>query len=76
MKKRAHEINNPALAITNSVECNAEEMLKQMKGFDFGLGIALFKYFGTTDSQWKALKKYSEEDIGLDNLGLAKNYKL
>ena len=73
MKKRAHEIKNPALAITNSVECNAEEMLKQMKGFDFGLGIALFKYFGTTESQWKALKEYAEKEIGLEILGFAKN---
>jgi hypothetical protein len=48
-------------------------MLKQMRGFDFGLGIALFKYFGTKESQWKALKKYAEEEIGLDNLGFAKN---
>lgn len=73
MKKRAHEIKNPALAITNSVECNAEEMLKQMRGFNFGLGIALFKYFGTTESQWKALKEYAEKEIGLENLGFAKN---
>ena len=69
MKIRAREIKNPALAITNSVECNAEEMLKQMRGFDFGLGIALFKYFGTKESQWKALKEYAEKEIGLENLG-------
>ncbi|TFG20449.1 MAG: hypothetical protein EU533_06095 [Promethearchaeota archaeon] len=68
MKKRIHEIKSPALTITNSVECNSEEMLKQMRGFDFGLGIALFKYFGTTESQWTALKKYAEEELGLENL--------
>lgn len=68
MKKRAHEIKSPTLTITNSVECNAEEMLKQMRGFDFGLGIALFKYFGTTDAQWDALKRYAEEELGVENL--------
>ncbi len=69
MKKRAHEIKSPALTVTNSVECNAEEMLKSMRGFDFGLGIAVFKYLGTKDSQWEALKKYAEEEIGLEALG-------
>ena len=68
MKKRAHEYQSPVLAVTNSVECNAEEMLKQMKGFDFGLGIAVFKYYGTSESQWKALKEYAEKEIGLENL--------
>ncbi|MGQ4873043.1 MAG: hypothetical protein ACP6IY_03110 [Promethearchaeia archaeon] len=72
MKKRAHEIKSPALAITNSVECNTEEMLKQMRGFDFGLGIAVFKYFGTTEEQWAALKKYAEEELGLENLRIKK----
>lgn len=72
MKKHAHEIKSPALTVTNSVECNAQEMLKQMRGFDFGLGIAVFKYFGTSESQWIALKKYAEEELGLDNLGLKK----
>ncbi|MFX0154931.1 MAG: hypothetical protein ACFE9Q_10425 [Candidatus Hodarchaeota archaeon] len=68
MKKRAKEFRAPALTVTNSVECNVDEMLKQMRGFDFGLGIAVFKYFGTSDEQWKALKKYAEEEIGLENL--------
>ncbi len=68
MKKRIHEFNSPILAITNSVECNTDEMLKQMKGFDFGLGIALFKYFGTTEAQWHGLKEYAEKEIGLENL--------
>ena len=68
MKKRAKEFKAPALTVTNSVECNIDEMLKQMRGFDFGLGIAVFKYFGTSDEQWKALKKYAEEEIGLENL--------
>lgn len=66
IKKRAHEFGNtPVLSITNSVECNTEEMLKQMKGFDFGLGIALFKYYGTSESQWRAIKKYAEDELGL-----------
>ena len=70
MKKRAHEFGDaPVLAITNSVECNEREMLKQMRGFNFGLGIAVFKYFGTTDRQWEVLKKYAEEELGLDELG-------
>ncbi len=68
MKKRIHEYKSPILAVTNSVECNTQEMLKQMRGFDFGLGIGVFKYFGTTDAQWIALKKYAEEEIGLENL--------
>lgn len=71
MKKRIHEYDQQmVLAITNSVECNAEEMLKQMRTYDFGLGIALFKYFGTTDEQWKTLKIFAEQEYGLDALGL------
>ncbi len=70
MKKRAHEIKSPALTVTNSVECNAQEMLKQMRGFDFGFGIAVFQYFGTKEEQWAALKKYAEEELGLENLKL------
>jgi hypothetical protein len=66
MKKRAHEFKNPVLAITNSVECNSEEMIKQMRGFNFGYGIALFKYFGTSDAQWKSIKKYAETELNLD----------
>jgi len=68
MKKRIHEYKSPILAVTNSVECNVQEMLKQMRTFDFGLGIAVFKYFGTTDAQWIALKEYAEKEIGLENL--------
>ena len=68
MKRRAHEYRNPVLGLTNSVECNVKEMLKQMRGFDFGLGIAVFKYFGTSNEQWKALKVYAEKEIGLENL--------
>jgi hypothetical protein len=68
MKKRIHEYKSPVLAITNSVECNANEMLKQIRTFDFGLGIGVFKYFGTSDSQWVALKNYAENEIGLENL--------
>ncbi|TFG20497.1 MAG: hypothetical protein EU533_06065 [Promethearchaeota archaeon] len=70
MKKRAHEFKSPVLTVTNSVECNTNEMLKQMRGFDFGLGIAVFKYFGTSEEQWIALKKYAEDDLGLKNLEL------
>lgn len=63
MKKRAREFKGPVLTITNSVECNKEEMIKQIRGFDFGMGIALFKYFGTTKIQWEALKKYYEHNL-------------
>ena len=68
MKKRIHEYKNPVLAVTNSVECNAQEMLKQIRTFDFGLGIGVFKYYGTSESQWIALKNYAENEIGLENL--------
>lgn len=50
--------DTPVLAITNSVECNAEEMLISCRDYDYGLGISLFKYFGTTDAQWEACKQY------------------
>jgi len=70
MKTRMKEYQNQSiLAITNSVECNVEEMLKQMRTFDFGLGIALFKYYGTTSAQWKALKTFAKEEYGLQKLG-------
>jgi hypothetical protein len=68
MKKRVNELRSPILIITNSVECNSQEMLKQIKTFDFGLGIAVFKYFGTSEEQWRALKEYAEKEIGLENL--------
>ncbi len=68
MKKRAREIKSPALAVVNSVECNTPEMFRQVRAFDFGLGIAVFKYFGTKEEQWKALKKYAEEVYGVDAL--------
>ncbi|MHA2287873.1 MAG: hypothetical protein ACXABG_03705 [Promethearchaeota archaeon] len=67
MKKRIHEFKSPVLAVTNSVECNAEEMLKQMRGFNFGSGIAVFKYFGTTDDQWNVLRDYAEKELDLVN---------
>jgi len=68
MKKRIHEFKSPVLAVTNSVECNSVEMLKQMREFNFGLGIAVFKYYGTSEAQWIALKEYAEKEIGLENL--------
>jgi hypothetical protein len=68
MKKRAYEFNSPVLAIINSTECNEKEMLRQMRRFNFGLGIAVFKYFGTSETQWRVLKKYAEKEIGLENL--------
>ena len=68
MKKRAHEFKNPVFAIINSAECNENEMLRQMRRFDFGLGIAVFKYFGTSEEQWRSLKKYADNEIGLENL--------
>lgn len=71
MKNRIAEYDKQmVLAVTNSVECNADEMLKQVRTYDFGLGIALFKYYGTTDEQWAALKKFAEEEYGLDALNL------
>jgi hypothetical protein len=71
MKHRLKEFKDQVvLTITNSVECNAEEMLKQMVTYDFGLGTALFIYHGTKESQWEAVKKFAEEQYGLDKLGL------
>jgi len=52
--------------VTNSVECNAEEMLKSCIGYDYGLGIALFKYYGTSEAQWYASKLYSEKLLNQD----------
>jgi hypothetical protein len=63
MKKRAHEFKNPVLTVTNSVECNVNEMFKQIRGFNFGMGIAVFKYFGTSEAQWQALKQYAKEEL-------------
>ncbi len=57
-KIRWHEIKNQAMVVTNSVECNAKEMLRQCRAFDTGAGISLFKYYGTKKSQWAAVKKY------------------
>ena len=59
---RWHDMTNTVLVITNSVECNAKEMLRQMRAFDFGNGIGMFKYYGTKKSQWVALKKYLEKE--------------
>jgi hypothetical protein len=50
----------PVLAITNSAECNAEELLMQCNTYDYGLGIAVFLYHGTTEQQWAACKLYGE----------------
>jgi len=61
MGRRFHEYGNkPVLCITNSVECNAEEMLISCQAYDYGLGIALFKFAGTTEQQWAACKLYGE----------------
>ncbi|MHA1849288.1 MAG: hypothetical protein ACTSYS_09940 [Promethearchaeota archaeon] len=61
MAKRFKEYGEvPVLAITNSVECNAEEMLISCMDYDYGLGISLFKYHGTSEAQWYACKLYSE----------------
>jgi hypothetical protein len=71
MKHRIAEYGKQAvLTVTNSVECNPEEMIKQMTTFDFGLGVAVFKYYGTTEAHWKALKNFAEQQYGLDALGL------
>ncbi|MHA1681600.1 MAG: family 10 glycosylhydrolase [Promethearchaeota archaeon] len=61
MARRYKEYGDiPILVITNTVECNAEEMLIQCMDYDYGLGISLFKYYGTTDAQWLASKLYGE----------------
>ncbi|MCP4760622.1 MAG: hypothetical protein GY870_02500 [archaeon] len=71
MKNRLKEYGDQAVfTVTNSVECNVDEMLKQMTTFDFRLGIGIFKYYGTTEAQWKAIKKFAEEQYGLEALGL------
>ncbi len=57
-KIRWHEMKNQVMVVTNSVECNAKEMLRQCRAYDTGAGVSLFKYFGTKKSQWAALKKY------------------
>lgn len=63
MKHRFHEYGDgktTVFCVTNTVECNTKEMLRQCMAFDYGLGIALFKYSGTTESQWYACKLYGE----------------
>ncbi|MHA1370708.1 MAG: family 10 glycosylhydrolase [Promethearchaeota archaeon] len=61
MKKRFSEYKPAAVfCVTNSVECNAEEMLMSSAAYDYGLGIALFKFYGTTEDQWYACKLYSQ----------------
>ncbi len=52
--------DTPVVTVTNSVECNAEEMLISCREYDYGLGIALFKYFGTSDAQWEAARQYGD----------------
>ncbi|XEO80249.1 hypothetical protein WKT22_05297 [Candidatus Lokiarchaeum ossiferum] len=70
MKRRFKDYGKDAtiFGITNSVECNTEEMLKSFIAYDYGLGIAVFKYYGTTESQWYASKLYgkilSQQEIG------------
>ncbi len=63
MKRRFSDYGKEAciLSVTNSVECNAEEMLKSFIAYDYGLGISVFKYYGTSDSQWLACKLYGEK---------------
>jgi hypothetical protein len=65
MKHRLPEFKNPVFVITNSVECSAREMMKQVREFNYGVGIALFKYEGTTEDQWAALKDYAVNELGL-----------
>ncbi|MBN2149808.1 MAG: hypothetical protein JW839_00050 [Candidatus Lokiarchaeota archaeon] len=62
MGMRFHEYgkDKPVLVITNSAECNAEELLMQCNTYDYGLGIAVFLYHGTTEQQWAACKLYGE----------------
>ena len=65
MRRRIHEYSEikkdcSVFCVTNTVECNSEEMLKSISAYDYGLGIALFKYFGTKEEQWETCKKYSK----------------
>lgn len=63
MQHRFHEFKNPVFALTNSVECSAREMMKQVREFNYGFGIGVFKYEGTTEDQWQALKQYAIEEL-------------
>jgi hypothetical protein len=60
MNQRFHEYpkDKPILVITNTAECNAEEMLLSCMAYDYGLGISLFKFYGTTEAQWAACKAW------------------
>jgi hypothetical protein len=61
MAHRFKEYGNATVfCVTNSVECNAKEMLRQCMEYDYGLGIALFKFYGTSDAQWEACKLYGQ----------------
>lgn len=65
MKRRLNEYSANKkdlgiLCVTNTVECNSEEMLKSMTSYDYGLGVALFKYFGTKEEQWELSKRYAK----------------
>ena len=42
------------------VATNVEEMLKSCQAYDYGLGIGLFKYYGTSEAQWYASQLLSE----------------
>jgi len=66
MKRRFHEFagDSQVLAITNSIECSARELIQQCRAFDYGHGISVFIYQGTTETQWNALKEYSKELYG------------
>ena len=48
------------LATTNTVECNVEEMLKSCQAYDYGWGIGVFKYYGTSEAQFYAAKLLGE----------------
>lgn len=64
MAHRFHEYGDgkaTVYCVTNSVECNVEEMLKSCIAYDYGLGISLFKYEGTTEGQWMACKLFAQK---------------
>ena len=45
------------LPITNSVEVTPKEFEYQLNAFESEYGIAIFKYFGTTEAHWEIIKR-------------------
>ena len=57
---KEYDSETSIFAVTNTVECNVEEMLRSCQAYDYGLGIALFKYYGTSEAQWYTSKLLGE----------------